>query len=189
MTRIPVNLASEPLHGVRPMLVASGAAGVMLLGLLALLISLTVMERGQLADTGRALGGLQSQLKAMEAEQAKLEAVLRRPENAEVLERNAFVNALLYRKGISWTKIFDDLEKVMPHNVRLFSIRPQVNAENEIYLDMVVGAESGAPVLEMLKRLESSPQFGNTYPHNTLPPSQTEPLLRYRISVNYAQKL
>ena len=38
-------------------------------------------------------------------------------------------------------------------------------------------------------RLEASPQFGATQVNNWLPPSQTEPLYRYRVSVNYAQKL
>ena len=50
----------------------------------------------------------------MTAEQAQLDAVLRKPENAEVLERSVFLNALLVRKGISWTRIFADLEKVLP---------------------------------------------------------------------------
>jgi hypothetical protein len=31
--------------------------------------------------------------------------------------------------------------------------------------------------------------FGATAVHSSLPPAQTEPLFRYRISVNYAQKL
>ena len=75
------------------------------------------------------------------AEQANLDAVLRRPENAEVLERSVFLNALLYRKGISWTRIFADLEKIMPPNVRVMNIRPFVNEENQVTLDMTVGAE------------------------------------------------
>ena len=58
------------------------------------------------------------------AEQAKLDAVLRKPENAQVLDRSVLLNSLLYRKGISWTKIFADLEKMLPHNVRVISIRP-----------------------------------------------------------------
>jgi type IV pilus assembly protein PilN len=118
-----------------------------------------------------------------------LEGALRQPDNAEVLERSRFLNGLLQRKGISWTRIFDDLEKVMPHNVRLFAVRPQVNPQNQIYLDMVVGAESGPPVVEMLKRLEAAPEFGDTYIHSTQPPSPAEPLVRYRVTVNYAQKL
>ena len=47
-------------------------------------------------------------------EQARQDAILRQPENAEVLERSLFLNALLYRKGISWTRIFADLEKSFP---------------------------------------------------------------------------
>ena len=50
-------------------------------------------------------------------------------------------------------------------------------------------AKSGEPVINMLRRLESAPQFGPTTVHNWLPPSQTEPLYRYRVSVQYAQKL
>ena len=48
---------------------------------------------------------------------------LRRPQNADVLEQSVFLNALLKRKGISWTKIFADLEKVVPYNVRIIQIR------------------------------------------------------------------
>ena len=70
----------------------------------------------------------------MDADRIRLESVLRQPENAEVLERNLFLNSLLYAKGISWTRLFDDLEKVMPHNVRLVSIRPQATGQNEILL-------------------------------------------------------
>jgi type IV pilus assembly protein PilN len=100
-----------------------------------------------------------------------------------------FINSLLYRKGISWTKIFSDLEGVIPHNVRLIAIRPQVNAQNEVLLDMTVGAQSQLPVIDMLKRLEGSPLFGSTQVHNWLPPSQTEPLYRYRVTVSYGRTL
>ena len=65
----------------------------------------------------------------MQPEQAELDAVLRKPENAEVLERSVFLNTLLLRKGISWTRILADLEKTMPHNVRIIQIHPSVDAE------------------------------------------------------------
>ncbi len=40
-----------------------------------------------------------------------------------MLERSLFLNTLIERKAISWTKIFADLEKVLPYNVRLVSVR------------------------------------------------------------------
>ena len=187
--RITLNLSSEPFRRDRPLMAASVAVGVALVGLLAMLISLAVLERGRAAETRQSIARLQNELRTLNEEQGRLEAVLARPENAEVLDKVLFVNSLLYRKGISWTKLFSDLEGVMPYNVRLISIRPQVNARNQVVLDMVVGAQSPTPVFEMLKRLENSELFGSTEVHNWLPPGQTEPLFRYRVSVNYGQKL
>jgi type IV pilus assembly protein PilN len=186
---ISVNLASEPFRRTRAMLVASGAVAVLLAGLLALLITLSVAEKGQAAEVRQNIARLESQLRTLSDEQSKLEAVLRKPENAEVLDRSLFLNSLLYAKAISWTRLFDDLEKVLPYNVRLIQIRPQVNSQNQISLEMVVGADSSEPVIQMLTRLERSPQFGETLIHNRMPPSQNEPLLRYRLSVNYTQTL
>jgi hypothetical protein len=54
---------------------------------------------------------------------------------------------------------------------------------------MDVASESGEPVIQMLKRMEGSPLFGPTAIHTTLAPTDSEPLYRYRVSVNYAQKL
>jgi type IV pilus assembly protein PilN len=96
---------------------------------------------------------------------------------------------LLQRKGISWTRIFSDLEKVMPHNVRLVSVRPQLNGPNDLLLDMEVGAQSSEPVVELMMHLEGSPLFGSTTIHSWRPPSQSDPLFRYRVSVTYAQKI
>jgi Tfp pilus assembly protein PilN len=106
-----------------------------------------------------------------------------------VLDRSLLINTLLYRKGISWTRIFADLEKVLPHNVRVMSIRPAVNAQNQIVLEMNVGAEQTEPLLQLLMKLENSELFGHTSVSSILPPSQSEPLYRYKVNVNYAQKL
>ncbi len=187
--RVQINLASEPFRKDRPILVASAVVGLALVGLLAMLVSLAFFERGEAAQTRMAIGKLEGELRNLSGEQARLGAVLQQPENAVVFGEVLFINSLLYRKGISWTKIFSDLEQVVPHNVRLVSVRPQVNARNQIQLEMVVGAQAQAPVIEMLKRMESSPLFGATSVHNWLPPAQNEPLYRYRVSVNYGQKL
>ena len=187
--KVAVNLASEPFERTRPMLVASGVAAVFLVILLAVLVALSVTERGQAAELRQTIARLEARRRNLNAEQTRLEATLRQPENAEVLARSLFLNNLLYAKGISWTRLFEDLEKVMPFNVRLISIRPQAGGPGEIQLDMVVGAESAEPVVQLLTRLEGSPMFGATLIHNRWPPTQSEPLLRYRVSVSYVQKL
>lgn len=189
MSRIAINLASEPFRRDRPIIFLGALLGLLLTGTLGLLIAVALMSEGVSEETQRAFARAQQQLQAQANEQARLEAALRRPENAEVIERSVFLNQLLQRKGISWTRLFNDLEGVMPHNVRLISVRPQVYGQNEVLLDMVVGSQTSEPVIQMLMKLESSPAFGATSVTNSLPPSQTDPLFRYRVSVHYAQKL
>ncbi|MBI3683681.1 MAG: hypothetical protein HY235_25175 [Acidobacteria bacterium] len=187
--RIQINLASEPFRRDRPWIVASTLLGMILAGMLGLLVYLAATSRDEAFEARQQVEKARAQVQALAAEQTRLESALRRPENAEVIERSVFLNQLLLRKSISWTRIFGELEQVLPHNVRIISVRPQVTPQNEIYLEMVVGSLAPEPIIEMLMRLESSEQFGATLVNNWLPPSQTEPLYRYRVSVNYAQKL
>jgi hypothetical protein len=188
--RVPINLATEPFRRDRPMLAGAAAIAILLGLLLVFQVFNIVSGRRQAADIRIALNRENAQLRAIAAQQAKLNATLRKPENAEVLERSLFLNTLIDRKAISWTKIFADLEKVMPYNVRLVSVRlPAVDSNNQVLLDMVVGAKDVEPILELFKRLEASPQFGNASVQTSTPPSQTDPFYRYHVTVSYAQRL
>ena len=188
--RVPINLASEPFRRDRPLMVGSAALAILLALLLIYQVIAIVSERHRAADIRIAIDRQSERLQVIGAQQAKLNATLRRPENAEVLERSLFLNTLIERKAISWTKIFADLEKVMPYNVRLVSVRlPEVDSNNQVLLDMVVGAKDVPPILNLLKSLEASPQFGPTSVQSSSPPSQTDPFFRYHVMVTYAQKL
>jgi hypothetical protein len=186
--RIPINLASEPFRRDRAMLVASSVlAALLAIGLVGQ-IYLLMQDRTRAQETREAVEKTQLALSKQSAEQAKVDLVLRQTQNSEVLDRNVFLNTLISRKSVSWTQLFADLEKVMPGTVRLVSVRPQITPNNQVVLDMTVGAMTGEPVVDMLMRLEGSPLFGATTITTLLPPSQNETLYRYRLSVSYAPK-
>lgn len=188
--RAPINLASAPFRKDRALTAASYVLAGVLTILLAFLTSLVMTQRNQAAGDRAEVARLDAELRKIQQEQTNVNNTLRKPENAVVFERNVLLNNLIERKSISWTRIFSDLEKVMPGNVRLIAVRlPQINSQNRVLLDMTVGASEQGPVLDLLKRLESSPVFGATTVHTFQPPSQNEPLYRYRVSVSYAQKL
>lgn len=189
MMKIPINLASQPFRRDRTLLVASAAVCLLLVAALGALISLATTDRSQLADVRRDVSRIGAQLQRETERQQGLDNVLRRPENAVVLETSVFINTLLYRKGISWTRILADLEKTMPARVKVLNIRPYISGKNQVTLDMLVGAESAEPVIDLYKAMENSPLFGAVTQQSYLPPSQAEPLHRYRFMVNYAQKL
>jgi len=188
--RIPINLASDPFRRDRPLLLASGVAAAVLTVVLCGLLYLIAADRTRLGDTRARVTQLNQELATIATEQARLEATLRQPANASILERSLLLNTLVERKSVSWTKIFADLEAVMPTNVRLIQVRlPQIDSANQVLLDMVIGSQSPEPVIAFLKQLQASPRFGPATVHNSVPPTDNEPLYRYRVSVNYGQKL
>lgn len=186
--REQINLASEPFRRDRSVFVASVAISAALLALLGILIAIALADRRNMAESQAELARLNIELTKVAREQKTLDAELHQPGNSDVLERSEFINTLLYRKGISWTKIFADLEKTVPNNVRIISIQPQVNAQDQIFLQMVVGADAPEHAINFFAKLEASEFFGSTAVSSVIPPSQTDPLYRYRLSVNYAQR-
>lgn len=189
VVRIPLNLASEPFRKDRPILVASAVTALLLLAVLLMQVRIIASEREAARESREMMAAIEQQLRTANAEQAKLNAQLRQPANSAVIDRSAFINSLLLRKGISWTRMFEDLEKIFPGNVRLVAVRPYLTADNLVQLDMIVGSQTAEPVIVLLQRLENSSTFGATSLLSSQPPSQNEPLYRFRVSVNYAQKL
>jgi hypothetical protein len=187
--RIPVNLAREPFRHDRANLIGSAFVAALLTGTLVLLVSLSVTQRQQSRDTQIMLSRVNRQLTSIRNEQAKLDASMRLPGNEEVLDRSILLNTLIKRKAISWTKIFSDLDTVCPPNVRILAIRPTVNAQGGLLLDMQVAADTIDPIIAFMAKLEGSDVFGSVLPTGFTPPSQTNPFIRYQLTVNYAQKL
>lgn len=187
--RIPVNLASQPFRRDRAAIVGLTAIVALLVLSLAVLANLARVDRDQLGGLRHDLARLHANLRAAASGQQQLEATLHQPRNATVLERSVFINDLIYHKSVSWSRLFADLERTVPYNVRVITLHPTVDSRNNVMLDMTVGAEKPDAIDALLRALEASPIFGPVYQHNTLAPSQSEPLIRTRITVPYEQKL
>ena len=187
--KIPINLASQPFRRDRAMLVASIAVCVLLAMTLGALISLGNADNRQLTDVRREVAGLEAQIRKVQALQTQQDGFLRQPANSDVLERSVFINTLLTRKGISWTRILADMEKVLPYNVKIMQIHPTLNSANQVMLDMTVGSETQPPVIQFLENLQESPLFGSVLDHTLIPPTQSDPIYKNHVSVVYAQKL
>jgi type IV pilus assembly protein PilN len=162
---------------------------VLLLALAAVLATQYVRNR----ELSPAMVNREAELRAEMARLVNAESEARRvlqdPSNAPVLERSQFLNQLLLRKGISWTRTFADLEKILPPRVLMISIQPRVTEDNEVRLEMQVGAEAQRDFIEFLKALESSELFGPPLTSGSSPPNENQPLYRYLVSVNYEQQL
>jgi len=190
-----INIASQPFRRERAQNALLAVVGAALVCSLAVLASLIVHARAQAADLRQVIALQQTRLSALQRAQNGYAAVLSKPANADVFSQSVLLNELIARRSVSWTHVFTDLGTVLPNNVRLLSIRlPQVSADEKtgkdrVQLDMWVGMEQPASITDFLNRLAGSKLFGDASVMTQAPPTQNDPLYKYRLSVAYAQQL
>jgi hypothetical protein len=188
-----INLASQPFGRERAETALLTAICCVLLLSFCAFMALFFQERNQASALRKTIAREGRTLATFQRQQNQFQAIIARPSNADVFSKSVFYNQLIARRAVSWTRVFDDLQKVMPHNIQLVALRlPQVAAEdvgdqNHVELDMLVGTQQPQAILTLLKQLEASRLFGPATISSQQPPTQNDPLFRYRLSVPYVQ--
>ena len=133
--RLDINLASQPYEDARQFWMRWGTA-VGVLGLLTLVL-LTLDVTGWL-DARRDRSVI-SQKEAAIADRDRIrsqaEEFLNRSENRATRDESQFLNELIERKAFSWTRVLENLERVMPPRVHLVAISPQLDEDNQLALE------------------------------------------------------
>ena len=159
--KVVFNLASEPYQNLRPYYTAGWIALTMGVILALLLVGEERQHRSETRSLTQQLGRFEKELEDLSREQQELEQWLRRPEVQTIRDHSVFLNSLILRKSLSWTRMFLDLEKILPAKAQVTSIRPHLNQSQQPELSLTVTAAEMGPLVELLKNLESSPQFGS----------------------------
>ncbi len=194
-SQLPINLASLPFRRERAQNAAVALVCAGLVASLFILSGLIYNARAQAADLRRSIDRERAALQLTQRDMAGSANVLGKPENEDVFARSVFLNELIARRAVSWTRVFKDVATVMPSNMRLEGVRlPQVpagdpNGINHVQLDMVLGTDRPETIIELLKRLQGSKLFGAAQMLGQQPPTQNDPLYKFRVTVAYDQKI
>jgi type IV pilus assembly protein PilN len=160
--RIDINLATQPYEDSRNFWTYWGS-GLGLLALLTLLLGYMAIAGFVQASHERArIADLRKQIAAFDQEKSTAETMLSQPQNRVVRDRSRFLNDLFLRKAFSWTKVFEDLERVMPAHLHVVSIHPDMSKDNNLELKLVVAGESREQALDLVRKMEGSQHFKQT---------------------------
>jgi type IV pilus assembly protein PilN len=160
--RIDINLATQPYEDSQQLWVRWGSA-LAVAGLFTLVLLYMVVTGWNSARKDRSLlHQREQQIAERDNEKSKAEATLNLPENRNIRDRSQFLNDLFQRKAFSWTKVFEDLERVMPARLHVVSIHPEMANENQLQIKLRVAGESHERALELVRKMEGSQRFQQT---------------------------
>ena len=159
MMRLDINLATQPYEDGRrfwmrwgPIL---GVAGLVTLIMLITAISSWVAARKDQVQISK----FRDDIARCDQERAKAQEVLDRSENRTTRDQSKFINTLIRRKSFSWTQVFSDLELMMPHELHVTAIHPEVAKDNELQIKLSVVGRSRERAFQLVHRMEQSPRF------------------------------
>src|SRR3954452_3522142 len=157
--KITVNLATRPFADLGPTLkrlrIAMVVFAVVCIGLgvgLHLLHAKAQVARSRIQ-------ALDNQIAKVNQERQGYEAMMRQPDNAQVLQRANNLNAHFDEKNFSWTLAMEDLETVLPGGVQVTTLEPVRDEKTgQITLKLrVVGPRDKG--IELVQNLEHSRHF------------------------------
>jgi type IV pilus assembly protein PilN len=160
--RLDINLASRRYEDPRRFWLRWGTALAALVIVTLVLIYAALAGWYGAAKDRALIHERQQQIAERETERQNDIALLNRPENSSTRDRSRYLNDLFERKAFSWTKVFADLEHVMPARLHVVSIRPSMSPEHQLELSLVVAGESRERALELVRNMEDSRRFHRT---------------------------
>jgi len=161
--RLDINLASQPYEDARQFWLRWGTALAVAVILTLVLLTITISGWFNARRDHAKIAELRAQIAQRDLKREEAEAFLNRPENRATRDQSQFLNQLIERKSLSWTHVLEDLEKVMPARVHLISIHPELDEDNQLKLKMAVGGDSRDRALDLVRRMEESGHFTQTY--------------------------
>jgi type IV pilus assembly protein PilN len=157
--RLNINLATRPYEDAREFWsrwgIGVGALAVITLALL----TLTVHGWVKAGRDRQSIRHLQQQIADRDRERAQAQAVLEQDINRSTRDQSQFLNGLIQRKAFSWTRVFEDLERVMPSSLHVVALKPELNEQNQLELEMKVAGDNRAGAIELVHRMEGSKHF------------------------------
>jgi hypothetical protein len=162
--RLNINLATQPYQDARQFWSRWGL-GLVALGLLTLALLYAAVSGWWAARRDlHAISQIQDAIHQRDKEKAQAEEILGRPENRTMREQSQFLNDLIRRKSFSWTRVMADLEPMMPPQLHVVAIEPELK-NNELQIKMSVAGQTRDRALELVKHMEKSPRFRDPLLH------------------------
>lgn len=157
------NLATAPLENNRRFIVGAGALAIIAVAAMVLLSFHALTARKADREMRAQIDTLHSQISVALRQQETLRNEFKSPQAMEAFKRSAFLNSLIEARAFPWTKMFADLEQILPPGVRVISISPQMDKDGHVRVVLSVGAVNDEQELKFLNSMDSSPVFSDVH--------------------------
>src|SRR6184192_985176 len=163
--RVRLNLATKPLESHRRFLVGAGLSAFVAAVSFVMLGWHVYSVRKAATEVRARTERIREEYARYEEERNDLKRFFDQKSIKGLSDRAAFINGIIAVRSFNWTKMFMDLEHILPGGVRIISIEPK-QVSGHVELNLTFGAADDEVKLKFLRALETSKQFSDVQIHS-----------------------
>src|SRR6266568_7020085 len=164
---VRLNLATKPLESHRRFLAGASFSAFVAAVVFAALGWHVYSARKAATEVLARTEKISQERAEYEAKRRELERYFKQKSIADIHDRAAFINGIIAVRSFNWTKMFMDLEHILPGGVRVISIEPK-QVSGHVELNLTFGAASDEVELKFMRALETSKQFSDVQIHGDM---------------------
>lgn len=182
MKPLHLNLASRPWQNTRPFWILIGVTAAVIAILLVYNIQTAWRYYVETEETRAAISEIQMRVTSERQAGAQLQRQIEALDRRDLMQRVEFVNRQIMERSFSWSQLLDHLERVLPNDVKLATLRPTIAKDGPILLAMNCIAKNQDAYVDTIRQLTADPNFENPYP---LAESSSGSEIRFTLEVTY----
>jgi len=179
---IAPNLASKPRLNTRPVWLVVAAAGFIALVFAVVNLSVWLKSSRSLEEKILLHQDLEAQHERLSVEVGEKADDLNRVPWRSLSARVNAVNTVIREHEFSWIGLLDDIERVLPYDVRLTKINPRVDV-NSVRLSFTAIGRTREALLDLLDAFIEDPSFSEPTPESEATPEENGFGYMLRLSV------
>lgn len=183
MRPIHLNLAARPYRDYRPVYVVVTILALMTGALMLNNVAAAYRYFVNTKETRAKIAAIEGQTEQEIRRNQQLTDSLRRVNVGSLATKTKFINARIAERSFSWSQLLDQLEKILPDDVRLFSLAPSVDPKTgTTHIQLAFESKSQGGLIKTLRKFQSSPYFYRPFPFSQ---STSGGLTRFTMQTDY----
>jgi hypothetical protein len=131
------------------------------------LVQIVVLSREQ-SDLGGKASGAETRARELRAHATQVRQSLDTKKLDAISGEAREANAIIGQRLFSWTGLLNRLETTLPEDVRIMSMRPRIEPDGGITIQMIVTGRRFVDIDTFLKRLEGDGAFADMLPRDQI---------------------
>ena len=157
------NLSTRPFYNERGIHGLLGLTALLVVAFTIFNVTHIVLSSRQQSQSSSRADAAEARAEQLRARAAQARQALNTKQLEDISKAAREVNGIIDQRLFSWTDLLNRLSSTLPEHVRIVALRPRLERDDTVTVQMTVNGRSVEDVALFIKNLEETPAFSNVF--------------------------